>query len=327
MGSVPYSRFLFGLIPWYSFLIVTGAAIAIVLAVREEKIVGFKKDTVIDFALIVLPCGIIGARIYYVAFSWPQFKDDLISVLKVWEGGIAIYGAVIAGLLTAWIFCRVRKISFSVLCDIIAPGLILAQSIGRWGNYFNQEAYGLEILNENLSFFPFAVQIQTESGLRWFMATFFYESVWNLIVFIFLLTARRKWFRYHGDVISFYAILYACGRLIIEDFRMDSLYAASSIRVSQLLSVLMCLLILFRYFRLFLLSSGFKSPVVKTLFFVSCVTDAAMMIWLTNLIPSPMPVLTRFILLLSGSVINLATIFVMYGKCAEGRIVYANVQR
>ena len=211
--SVPYSSKIFGLIPWYSFLIVTGAAIAIWLAVREERRTDLKKDTVIDFALWVLPAGIIGARLYYVVFSWDQFKDDLLSVFRIWEGGIAIYGAVIAGLLTALIFSRKRKVSFLTLCDMIAPGLILAQAIGRWGNYFNQECYGLAVNNPSLQFFPFAVQISNGAGREWHMATFFYESVWNLAVFVFLLIARRKWFHYRGDVISFYAFCYACGRL------------------------------------------------------------------------------------------------------------------
>ena len=147
------------------------------LACREEKRAGLKKDTALDFSLLALPCGIIGARIYYVAFSWPSYKDNPVSVLKIWEGGIAVYGGVIAGLLAAWFFCRKRKISFFTLCDLFAPGLILAQAIGRWGNYFNQEAYGSVIQNPALQFFPFGVQIQSEAGFQWHMATFFSISV------------------------------------------------------------------------------------------------------------------------------------------------------
>ena len=135
MPAAP-SRMLFGVIPWYSFLIVLGVVIAIVLAVREENRAGLRKDTILDFTLIVLPCGIIGARVYYVVFSWDQFRNNLVSIFRIWEGGIAIYGAVIGGLLAAWLFARRRKISFFTLCDVIAPGLILAQAIGRWGNYF-----------------------------------------------------------------------------------------------------------------------------------------------------------------------------------------------
>ena len=323
--SVPPSRKLFGLIPWYSFLIVLGAAIAVFLAVREEKRTDLKKDTVLDFVLILLPAGIIGARIYYVIFSWPQFRDNLISVLKIWEGGIAIYGGVISGLIAAWIFCRRRRISFLTLCDLIAPGLILAQALGRWGNYFNQECYGLSVLNPALQFFPFAVQIQEADGLQWHMATFFYESVWNFMVFIFLMTARRKWFRYHGDVICFYALLYACGRLIIEDFRIDSLYASSTVRISQLLSVVICILLLIRYLRLFRGRPSVRS--FSVLFFVASAlaADIAAVFWMVNLIRiGDSSVLIRFLLLSLCSILNILGFFLLYGKCAGGDLVYAD---
>ena len=322
--SLAPSRLIFGLIPWYSFLIVAGAVTAIFLASREEKRAGLKKDTVLDFALWVLPIGIIGARIYYVAFSWDEFKNDLFSVFRIWEGGIAIYGAVIAGILTAWFFARVRKISFLSLCDIIAPGLVLAQAIGRWGNYFNQEAYGLVVTNPSLQFFPFAVQIQTDAGLVWHMATFFYEFVWNLLVFIFLLIARRKWFRYRGDVITFYAFCYACGRLVIEDFRMDSLYAASSVRISQLISVIICLLILIRYLVLFIAKPSRPSPFVVCLCVAAMMADLYLILWLTGLLTLSLPLLTRFLLLVAGSAINLISLFMLYGFCAEGEIIYAD---
>lgn len=323
MLSVPYSRKLFGLIPWYSFLIVIGAAAAILLAVREEKRACLKKDTVIDFALWVLPCGIIGARIYYVVFSWSDFKNDLLSVFRIWEGGIAIYGAVIAGLLTAYIFSRKRKISFFTLCDLIAPGLILAQAIGRWGNYFNQECYGLPIQNPALCFFPFGVQIESESGLQWHMATFFYESVWNLAVFVFLLVARRKWFRYKGDVICFYAFLYACGRLIVEDFRTDSLYASSSVRISQLLSVLICFVILFRYWYVF---REIVSLSVRLSIAFAFSADLFLVLWMTGFFSFSFPVLGRFLVLLSASIINICTLLTLYGKCSQGDLIYADVR-
>ena len=135
MFPAPASRYIFGSLPWYSVLIVAGALIAIALASREEKHVGIRKDTVIDLALWLIPLGIIGARIYYVAFSWSDFRDNPVSVLKIWEGGIAIYGAVIAGLIVVLAFSRIRKVPSLLLCDLIAPGLVLAQGIGRWGNY------------------------------------------------------------------------------------------------------------------------------------------------------------------------------------------------
>lgn len=327
MMSIPYSRLLFGIIPWYSFLIVSGAAIAIILAVREEQHAGLKKDTVIDFSLIVLPCGIIGARIYYVAFSWDQFKDDLLSVFRIWEGGIAIYGAVIAGLLAAFIFCRKRKVPFPALCDVIAPGLVLAQAIGRWGNYFNQEAYGLPVTNEFLCFFPFAVQIRTAAGLEWHMATFFYESLCDFCIFLFLMVARRKWFRFRGDVISFYAGLYACCRLIIEDFRMDSLYASPTVRISQLLSVLIVSAVLIRYYRLFRKQDKEISAAARIMLIVCLSVNAFLLLLMTGIpVISFSTVFLRFGVLALGSIMNIVTLFVLYGRYAEGEIVYADVK-
>ena len=315
----------FRFIPWYSFLIVIGAAIAIFLASREENRTSLPKDTVLDFSLIVLPCGIIGDRIYYVIFSWDLFRNDFLSVFKIWEGGIAIYGAVIAGLLTAVIFCKKRKISFLTLCDLIAPGLILAQAIGRWGNYFNQEAYGLPVSNPQLCFFPFAVQISDADSLHWHMATFFYESLWNMLVFVFLIIARRKWFRYKGDIILFYAFLYACGRLIVEDFRMDSLYASSSVCVSQLLSVVICIFVLLYYLHSFRNSKVFNPLPKWILAGITLSVNCFLVIWLTGLIHfDGLTVFHRFLVLASASVVNIVSLLILYGKCAEGDILYAD---
>ena len=247
MFSVPYSRYIVRPIPWYSFLIVLGVVLAIILACREERRRGLKKDTVIDLVLWLLPAGIIGARIYYAAFSWEQFSSDPLSVFRIWEGGIAIYGAVIAGLIVIICFSRHRRLSPLLLCDLIAPGLVLAQAIGRWGNYFNMEAYGLPLEDPVLCFFPIAVQILENGSPTWHMATFFYESVWNLTIFCFLMSARHKKLHRYGDTFFFYAFLYAAGRFVIEDLRMDSLYASSSVRISQLISAVVCFGILLRY--------------------------------------------------------------------------------
>ena len=176
MSSIPYSRYLVGSIPWYSILIVTGVVLAIALACHEERRAGLPRDTVIDLALWLLPFGIAGARIYYVVFSWDSFRNDLLSVFRIWEGGLAIYGGIIAGVIVLLVFCRVRKMRPLPLCDIIVPGLALAQCIGRWGNWFNMEAYGFTVTDPRLCFFPFAVQIPAD-GYAWHLATFFYESL------------------------------------------------------------------------------------------------------------------------------------------------------
>ncbi len=241
--SIPASRYIFASIPWYSVLIICGAALAILLAAREEKRAGLPKDTVVDLALWVLPLGILGARLYYVIFSWSQYRNNLLSVLYIWEGGLAIYGGLTAGLLTVVIFCRRRKLPLLTVCDILVPGVILAQAIGRWGNYFNQEAFGLPLSNPAFCFFPLGVQISEDGTLVWHMATFFYESLLDFLIFLFLLFFRRRMTRQRGDVFFAYLFLYGAARLIVENFRMDSLYASSRVRVSQLLSAVLCGLI------------------------------------------------------------------------------------
>ena len=246
MSSIPYSRYLIYPVTWYSFLIVIGASLALLLSCKEEKRVQLPHDTVLDLALWLIPGGIIGARVYYVLFSFQQFQNDLLSVFRIWEGGLAIYGGIISGLLIMFLFCSRRKLPFLLLCDIIVPGLAAAQAIGRWGNWFNMEAYGLPVSGSFPCFFPLAVQIPAD-GYTWHLATFFYESLWDFLIFVFLLLTRHTHLnRKNGDVFFFYLFLYASGRLIIEELRMDSLYA-SSVRISQLLSALLCAFILFRY--------------------------------------------------------------------------------
>lgn len=236
--AIPYSRTIIGGIPWYSVLIVVGIAAAVWLAEAEERRLGLAKDTAVDLALMVVPCGIVGARLYYVAMSWEHFADHPVSVLYVWEGGIAIYGAVIGGVIGAWLYSCRKKCPLPVLLDIAAPGLLLAQAIGRWGNYFNMEAYGPRIFNPQLQFFPLAVLIPSNSGYQWHAATFFYESLWNLCGFA-ALWKMRKGQREKGDVFAWYLVLYGSGRFVIEQLRQDSLLIGS-LRVSQYLSLILC---------------------------------------------------------------------------------------
>ncbi len=313
MSSIPYSRYIVGRIPWYSFLIVIGALMAIVLACREERRAGLPKDTVIDLALFLLPGGIIGARLYYVIFSWPQFRHDLLSIFRIWEGGLAIYGGIIGGLLVLILFCKKRALSALTLCDIIAPGLVLAQALGRWGNWFNIEAYGLTVTDPSLCFFPFAVQVP-EDGYAWHMATFFYESFWNLLVFVFLMIGRRKRLRLRlrGDVFCFYLLLYAAGRLVIEELRLDSLYASSSVRVSQLLSILLCIGVVIRYTVLLSRQERLSAPLKYAVLPVSAASVLALVFALFGSISASWP-LSGIVLFLSGySLIMIAVLFLLH---------------
>lgn len=239
MFATPSSRYVIGTLPWYSVLIVTGICLALLLALREEKRLGLPKDTVIDLALWLIPAGIVGARLYYVLFTWDMFRADPLRILRIWEGGLAIYGAVLGGLLAALLFSRKRGIPLFTLTDMIVPGLVLAQAIGRWGNYFNMEAYGDAVTDPRWQFFPASVLIPGPSGGVWHQATFFYESAWNLLVFLVLMLSRRHT-RRSGDTTLWYVALYGAGRFVIEGLRTDSLMLGG-LRVSQGLSGAMVL--------------------------------------------------------------------------------------
>ena len=232
----PVAFTLFGRsIYWYGILISLAVLLGIILAYREAKRKGWNPDHILDFALLAIPLAIVCARIYYVIFEWPRYADNPISALYVWEGGIAIYGGVIGGLLAALIFTKWRKVSFWQLCDIAAPSLVLGQCIGRWGNYFNQEAFGYQVASSSQQWFPFAVYI--ESTGTWHYATFFYESLACALIFVFLLICRKS--KTDGNVFLWYLLLYGIERAFVEGLRTDSLYIGGVVRVSQLLSVVL----------------------------------------------------------------------------------------
>lgn len=236
--AVPYSRFIVGSITWYSVLIMAGILLAYFLGTREQKRLGLPKDTMLDVVLVSVPAGIVGSRVYYVLMKLDEFKSDPISVLYIWNGGVAIYGAVIGGVLAVYIYSRVKKIPMVSLVDIVAPGLVLAQAIGRWGNYFNREAFGPVITETFWQFFPAGVLISEGGAEVWHAATFFYESMWNLLVFAVLWLNRRR-MKKRGDMFLWYLVLYGCGRFLIEQLRTDSLYVLG-LRASQMLSLLLC---------------------------------------------------------------------------------------
>ncbi|MBE5786676.1 MAG: prolipoprotein diacylglyceryl transferase [Clostridiales bacterium] len=224
---------LFGVFPIYALLIVSAIIVALILCSREERRLGLEKDTVIEMALWLVPAAVVGARLYYVAFEWERYAHNLASILYIWEGGLAIYGGVIGGAIAAFFFARKKKLSFALLADLVAPVLILGQAIGRWGNFFNGEAYGYLVENPAWQFFPAAVFVNGE----WHMATFFYESIWDLAGF-FLLWLNRKKVKTRGNLFLGYLVWYGIGRFFIEGLRTDSLYWGP-IRVSQALSLLM----------------------------------------------------------------------------------------
>ena len=220
---------------WYGIFISLGVLLGIVLAMRNAKVFDVDQDSIVDLALLIIPLAIIGARLYYVVFEWDQYKGNLLDIFNIRKGGLAIYGGVIGGVIAGLIYSRWKKHDFWNLADICAPSLILGQAIGRWGNYVNQEAYGTAVENPEWQWFPAAVFI--EASKQWHLATFFYESFWNFIVF-FILMSYRKHRKKTGEVFLLYLILYSVGRFFIEGLRTDSLYIGS-FRVSQLLSAVL----------------------------------------------------------------------------------------
>lgn len=245
---------------WYGVLMATGIVIAMLLANLECKRKKLYPDAIVDLCLWIIPCGIIGARLYYVLFSWKNYAANPISALYIWEGGLAFYGCALGGLIGLLIFANRKKLRPLRLLDCIAPGLVLAQAIGRWGNFFNQEAFGLPVTPEMLTrfpilqYFPMSVFIDGAHSFNGVyctnpvhLATFFYESVWCFLVFIILWSVRKK-FKHDGDCFLSYALLYGFERMFIEGLRGDSLYVikpetvgwlSGGMRVSQLLSAIL----------------------------------------------------------------------------------------
>lgn len=224
---------------WYGILIALGLLLGALLAMSREKRLGLKEDTTLNMLFLAVPLALIFARLYYVVFSWDLYKDNPMDIFNFRKGGIAIYGAIIGGVLGGWLFSRIKKIPFAAIADLAAPSLALGQAIGRWGNFVNQEAYGRVAENPALHFFPISVYIESTGSYHY--ATFFYESIWCFIICAALLIAERKnGFRRRGDMFIWYGMLYAAERMLVEGLRTDSLYWGS-IRVSQLLSLLILL--------------------------------------------------------------------------------------
>lgn len=219
----------------YGLLIACGVLLAVVYMSQESKRLKLPQETALDMALWAMPPAIVFARLYYVVFSWQNYRDNPISILYLWEGGLAIYGGILGGALGVYLLSRRRRLPMAVLSDLVAPGLLLGQALGRWGNFFNGEAYGKAITNPALQFFPIAVQVRGQ----WHMAAFFYESLWNATGVLFLLKLRNAMYKKGaGFVFAWYLIWYGLGRMVIEGFREDSLWLGS-LRVSQWLSVVL----------------------------------------------------------------------------------------
>ncbi len=229
---------------WYGIIIAIGFLIAVLCALRLAKMYGMKQDTVIDIVIIAAPCAIVCARLYYVIFRWDYYSIHPEQIVQIWNGGLAIYGAVISAIVVAVIYCKVKKENLALFCDIGAVGLLIGQSVGRWGNFVNQEAFGT---NTDLPWAMTGNEIKSElsemlaEGMNVNPAlpvhpTFLYESLWNFIfLVIFLICFKRR--KFDGQIFAGYLISYGVGRFFIEGLRTDSL-VAGSFRVSQIVALL-----------------------------------------------------------------------------------------
>ncbi len=222
---------LFGVsIYWYGLLIATGLCLAVMYGMREAKRVGLSSDDLLNMILIAVPVAILCARAYYVIFSWEMYKDDLLSILDIRSGGLAIYGGVIGICAVVFGYCRMKKIPLGRALDILALGLLIGQSIGRWGNFVNGEAFG------GACSLPWAMTVERDGILlaNQVHPTFLYESLWNAVgIGVLLLYKRIK--EFEGELFCGYLAWYGLGRVWIEGLRADSLYIGD-LRVSQILA-------------------------------------------------------------------------------------------
>ncbi|WP_278955585.1 prolipoprotein diacylglyceryl transferase [Lactobacillus apis] len=258
-------------VKWYGIIMAVAIILAVSMAIVEGRKRQIESEDFLDLLLWVVPLGYVGARIYYVIFEWSYYSKHPDQIIAIWNGGIAIYGGLIAGLIVLLIFSYRRMLPPFLMLDVITPGVMAAQILGRWGNFFNQEAHGgpttLHFL-QSLHLPDFIIN-QMKIGGTYYQPTFLYESFFNLIGLILILLLRhRKYLFKQGEVFMLYLGWYSVVRFFVEGLRTDSLYLTSGIRVSQLLSLILFIAViaLFIYRRKvvkpkwYLDGSGLKFP-------------------------------------------------------------------
>lgn len=255
-------------IAFYGVIIGVGMMAGLLIAQSDAKRRGQDPEIYLDFALIAIICSIIGARIYYVIFNWKLYKDNIIQIFNLRAGGLAIYGGVIAGILTLIVFTRVKKLSFFSMADSACLGLVTGQIIGRWGNFFNCEAFGgytdsffamrikRSLVDESMISQELLERLVVESGVEYIQVhpTFLYESMWNLALLLFMLWYRR-YKKFDGEMLLIYLLGYGLGRSWIEGLRTDQLILfVTGIPVSQALSIVLVIvsgsIIVYQHMRL-----------------------------------------------------------------------------
>ena len=222
------------MIYYYGVIIACGLILAVLYGCKRSREFGIKEDDLVDGVLWVTPFAILCARAYYVIFSWNRYVENPIEIFYIWEGGLAIYGGVLGALIGVTVFCKIKKIKIAAMLDLVLIGFLIGQSVGRWGNFMNREAFGAE----TMSFFRMGLLNSFNNTVYYYHPTFLYESAWNALGFVILhfLSKRR---RYDGQMALCYAAWYGLGRAFIEGLRTDSLYWGP-FRVSQLLAAISC---------------------------------------------------------------------------------------
>ena len=225
---------------WYSVCVFLGLLVGGILILRETKRMKINEENIINLILWIIVFGVIGSRLYYVMFNFDYYSKNLIEIFKIWEGGLAIHGALIAGLIVTIVYTKRRRISTFKILDILVVGLIIGQAIGRWGNFFNGEAHGGIVELETLQSFliPSFIIEGMKFGSHYYHPTFLYESLWCLIGFIILLILRRRPYIKNGQLAAIYLIWYGLGRFFIEILRTDSLMIGS-LKTAQIISIIM----------------------------------------------------------------------------------------
>ena len=220
---------------YYGIIIALGLMLAVVYACKRCNQFGIKEDDILDGVLWIVPLAIVCARLYYVVFKWEDYAQNPGDIIKIWNGGLAIYGGVLGAVLGVAVHCKVKKIKLPALLDLVALGFLIGQMMGRWGNFFNREAFGAE----TESFLRMGLTNAVTGITTYYHPTFLYESLWNLAGFVALhfLSGKRQ---YDGQIALGYAAWYGLGRTWIEGLRTDSLYWGS-FRVSQLLAAVSCI--------------------------------------------------------------------------------------
>lgn len=227
---------------WYGIIIAVGILLGYFVAQRALVKAGLHKDTLVDIIFYSALFGFIAARIYFVIFQWPYYAENPGEIIKIWHGGIAIHGGLIGGFIAGVIVCKVKNLNPFQIGDIVAPSIILAQGIGRWGNFMNHEAHGGPVSRaflEQLHLPNFIIENMYING-QYYHPTFLYESIWDVAGFIILVNIRKH--LKLGETFFLYLIWYSIGRFFIEGLRTDSLMLTSNIRVAQLVSILLILI-------------------------------------------------------------------------------------